>query len=305
MAIVTKKIESFQIVFVTEGEYSFDKVIISDDVVERDAIRIKGKDVSLRILKKNAAIIVGIVETSRNENIPAKKNRRNKKISGLGLAIEEGLVYGNIFIYERERNILMYEVNKFGCFVDHFLKYIQRCCKGSDEFKDFDIKLNPVLKSNEYQRMQNMTFHKSLLLEVANPKQIIKAYRHKNDALWNACSSGAKLGCTKVKALLSVDARGNTVGLSSLSLQTIVDRALSLFRGPLGDNIKKIQVEGYESDSDDNKLIPIDLIADRYIQFMELDEPRENTDLLENQRTAKILELYEDCVDDFDSIFGK
>ena len=89
----------------------------------------------MKILKNGRNYIVGLVETTRNENIPPKKNRRNKKLQALGLTPEEGLAYGNVFIYEKKRNILMYEVNKFGCYVKHFLEYLYRCCREGDQFK--------------------------------------------------------------------------------------------------------------------------------------------------------------------------
>lgn len=306
MSLHKKKVEIFEIIFTTEEEFTFPEVITSTEVVERE-FRVKGKDVSLRILNKGKTTdyIVGLVETSRNENIPPKKNRKKKTITKLGLEEGEGLAYANIFLYEKKRGILMYEVNKFGCYVDHFLDYIFRCTKKSKKFTAFDISLNPILKANEYQRMLKMTFHKSLELQVANPKQILEDYKHENDALWNVCSSAASVGSTRVNTKFEVAARGNTTGLTSRSLQTIVDRVLAVMRGPKGSNINKIIVEGYESDSEDNKLQPIDLIADRYLQFIELDEPRENVDLLESQRSKEIKDLYEKCKDDFDTIFGK
>ncbi len=290
----------------TEASYNFEEVVTSSDVVERD-IRVKGKNVSLRILSKkdNKDLIVGLVETSRTDNIPPKKNQSKKTISKLGIEEGEGLAYANIFIFERKRQILMYEVNKFGCYVDHFLLYLYRCTKGSKKYKDFKITINPVLKSNEYQRMLDMRFHKSLEIQVANPKKILENYKHENDALWKICSSSSSISSTKVSTKFEVAANGNSTGLASRSLRSIVDRALEIIRGPLGANIKKLVVEGYESDSDDNKLQPIDLIADRYLKEIELDEPRENIDLLETQRSTEIRTLYDRCIRDFDAIFGK
>ena len=153
--------------------------------------------------------------------------------------------------------------------------------------------------------MMKMRFHKSLEVRLANPAQILNDYRHQNDAIWNLCNTGKNISSQKVQSKFEVEARGNTNGLASRTLKTIVDRALEILRGPNGVNVQKIEVVGYETDSDDGKLMPIDLIADRYIQFIELDEPRENTDLLEGQRKQQILELYDKCADDFDSIFGK
>lgn len=299
-----KKIETFTINFTTEKIFSFYDLITDEEIVGKE-IPVKGKDISLSILSKEKDIIIGLVETSRKKNVPPKKNHKKKTISKLGLEDGEGLAYANVFLYEKKRQIIMYEVNKFGCFIDHFLDYIYKCTKSSKKFKEFNISLNPVLNANEYQRMVKMRFHKSLEIQVANPKQILENYEHDNDALWKVCSVGSTLGSTKVSTKLEVAARGEITGLTSRSLQTMVDRALKILRGPKGDNIKRIVVEGYESDSDDNKLQPIDLIADRFLRFINLNEPRENSDLLENQRSQEIKNLYAKCIDDFDVIFGK
>lgn len=304
MAIHQKKVETFQIIVQAEEEIKFQDLITHRDLPDME-LKVKGKMVSLRILQNGRKNIVGLVETSRNENIPPKKNRRNKKIEKLGLTTDEGLVYANVFVYEKHRGILMYEVNKFGCFVDHFKEFIIRCAKDIDDFAALNIELNTVLKANEYQRMMKMRFHKSLEVKLANPAQILNDYRHQNDAIWNLCNTGKNINSQKIQSKFEVEARGNTNGLASRTLKTIVDRALEILRGPNGANVQKIEVIGYETDSDDGKLMPIDLIADRYIQFIELDEPRENADLLEGQRKQQILELYDKCSDDFDSIFGK
>lgn len=304
MALHKKKIESFTVVFKTDENFTFEELITSSEVVERE-FKVKGKDVSLRILNKGRDTIIGLVETSRNENIPPKKNTKKKTITKLGLDSGEGLAYANVFIYEKKRQIFMYEVNKFGCFVDHFIEYIYRCCKKSQQFKIFDITLNPILNANEYQRMLKMRFHKSIELQIANPKQIIADYQHKNEALFSVCNSAVSVGSTKLSTKFEVSVDKNSTGLTSKSVKELVDSALRIFRGPKGDNIKKIAVVGYETDNDDNKLQPIDLIADRYLKFIELDEPRENIDLLEVQRTKQIKDLYSECSNDFDIIFGK
>lgn len=304
MAIHKKKVEFFTVILKTEEDFSFEQLITSSEVVERE-FRIKGKDVELRILNKGRDTITGLVVTSRNENIPPKKNKKKKTIEKLGLEVGEGLAYANVFIYEKKRKILMYEVNKFGCFVDHFIDYLHRCCKDSENFKSFDIALNSILNANEYQRMLKMRFHKSVELQIANPRQIIADYQHKQDALFNVCSSAASVGSTRLSTKFEVEAKKDGVGLTSRSVKELIDSVLRIFRSPQGDNIKKIQVVGYETDSEDDKLQPIDLIADRYLQQIELDEPRENTDLLEGQRSKQIKDLYLKCVDDFDIIFGK
>lgn len=303
MAIHKRKIEAFEVLLSAEEDYLFEKILTSDEVVENEK-KVVGKIVSLRILLNGRNYVIGLVETTRNENIPPKKNRRNKRIEALGLTSDEGLAYANVFIYEKKRQLLLYEVNKFGCYVNHFLEYIYKCCNDSDNFTAFNLDLKPVLKANEYRRMLQMRFHKSLEIRLAHPSQILNDYRHKNDALWNLCNTGKKIHSEKIQTKFEVSARGGSNGLASNSLKIIVDRALEILKGPNGKNIERLQVVGYEKDSDDEGLEPIDLIADRLIKEIELDEPRENSDLLEYQRKTQITKLYNDCLVEFKEIFG-
>lgn len=307
MAKSRKKIETLQVILLSDDDFLFEELLINEDVVERE-FKIKGKYVSLRILEKKPKYIIGLVETSRRNNIPPKKDGKKKQIGKLGLTQDEGLAYANVFIYEKERRILMYEVNKNGCYLDHFIEYIYKCCESDDsDYKNFSIEINPVLKTGSYDTVMNMTMHKSFEFRIANPTAVLEAYKHKNDSISQACEQAQKIHSDKAIVKYEVSVKGNakyeTTGLAHQPLKRTVDRLLNLLRTPVGANIEKIEVGGYEQDSDDNRATFIDFVTDRYLKFIELDEPRENSDLLENQRKEKIKTLYNKCGKDFDSIF--
>jgi hypothetical protein len=304
MAIHKKKVETFIVAVTGDAPVEFETLLADEDISDQ-SLKVKGKYVTLNILQKKGDFVVGLVETSRNENIPPKKNRRSKKIEKLGLSEDESLAYANIFLYEKSRRILMYEVNKFGCYMNHFLEFMQRAAMETEKYDPMHIGSDVVLKANEYKRMLDMRFHKSVEVQFANPKQILNEYKHKNDAIFNLCTQGKNIHSEKVQAKFEVSVKGTSNGLASNSLKTMVDRVLEIAKGPNQENVKKLEVVGYESDSEEGGLTPIDLIADRFIHFIKLDEPRENSDLLEVQRQREIKELYKNCLDDFNAIFGR
>lgn len=309
MSVRKKKIEFFQIAFKTTGDFSFGDLLQSNQLSREQ--RIKGKNVSLTSLRSGKKYFVGLVETSRNENIPPKKNRRSKTLSRLGLSEDEGLAYANVFLFEYKRGILIYEVNKFGCSVDHFSEFVYKCFSVDKQLEPFDIKINPILNSHEYQRVMKMPFIKSISFRVAFPKQIVlsirdsqEAEKHKNDALFNALSSAASVDSDRVDTTYEVNARSSVSGLTKTPSKSIIQSLLRLRRGALGDNVQRIEVAGYEEDDSDN-LHKINLLADAFIREIELDEPRENTDLLQSQRQREIEVLYDNCVDDLTKILGE
>lgn len=310
MSKTQKKVETYKVIVLTKGEndFKFEDIISADEVNER-FFGVKGKYVSFKILENTDLYVVGIVETYRNNSVPPKRNHKLKKFAKIGLTDDESLAYGNVFIYEKKRKILMYETNGSGCIVDHFLIYLFMCCKSKkSKFKDFDIKLNEALNANEYKRMLNMSMHKTLEIEVANPTELLKVYKHKNDAFFNFLNFGKKIqsGVFTLKYDIKLDRgkKSETTGLASQAMKEMVDNILEVSRTPQGELIEKLMVVGYEENSP-TKLSAIDLIGDRYIKYIELDEPMQNADLLEGQRKAQIIELYKTSSPELDKIFGK
>lgn len=66
----------------------------------------------------------GIVVTGQNKDIPPKRNDQTGEFSALSVDIDhEKLSFGNAFLYDKELNILFYERNKNGCFIDTLAKF--------------------------------------------------------------------------------------------------------------------------------------------------------------------------------------
>jgi hypothetical protein len=304
MPIRKKKVEFYKVILKTledkACDIKLDEILSSKEVLNKE-INLKGKDLELKIFANNEDYLVGIIETSRNNNLPPKKSKRAKTLSKLGLNIDEGLAYGNVFLFDKKRNILMYEVNKFGCYLDHFISFLYLALKETSSFRTFKIKLEVVLTSDEYNRIVNMNFHKSIEIQIANPDKMMEEFDHKNGAIYNVCESANDLNSSRVFAKFEVEAKKTKKGLTTKTVREVLNEVTSLLQGRSAENIKKVVVTGYENDIE--KLQRIDLIADRYIKEISLDEPRESKDLLEKQRTDAIISLHKGCLNELDSIF--
>jgi hypothetical protein len=294
MAKFKKKISFNKIQFKTTETYIMSDILESDQVKDRE-FRVFGKFVQYKLLESTKNYIIGIIETDRNHSIPPKKNRKTKVKSKIGLTSDESLVYGNIFLYEKKNGIIMYEINKNGCTLDHFLDYIYRCCKNSTtEFKSFDMKPLPVLNGGEYEKFLGMRFHKSFEVEVAEPTKLIKAIKHKSSALLSILSPAAKLKSQKttLKCDIRLDKKkgAKNEGLDQGDLKKLVDEILEVKASENGSYIEHLEIIGYEED--DTKLRTIDLLADVFSGEIELEEPLQHDDLLEDQRKGAIRDLY-------------
>jgi len=309
MAASTKKIiEIFEVILEKDDEttIAFEDILLSEYIKDYGK-RIVGKDLDITILDKGNTI-VGVVETTRKDNIPPKKDRKKKKIGSLGLAPGEGLAYGNVFLYEKRRRILLYEVNKFGCYVDHFIKFLERSCSDHEDCNwIFSLKFNTILKPDEYIRMKKMDYYKSLEMQFSNPTELLKEYAHDNDALGKAIDLGKTIQSDKFTCKFeALSKRQKGSGLSVRQLRDMVTNAIGLRNTKVGSqNIKKMVISGYATDDEGGeKIEPIDLIADRYISHILLNEPRENTDLLQGQRQQQIKKVFKECQEDFKILFG-
>jgi len=300
MSNSTKKIEVLTIEMQNENDFSFAD-LLKNDKIEEEEIWIGGKWVSINILQKGTSIIIGVVATSRNTNIPAKKKRGSKKTKKIGLDDDEGLVYGNVFLFDSRKNLLLYEVSKFGCYLDHFIEYFYKCFEGDDNLESFNLIASPVLNRNEYQRMLKMNQHKSLEVSLANPKQILDEFEGKNNAMLEMVRTAAKINSERFKWKYEINARSPR-SLANQTLIQIVDQLLRVFGSNAGGNVEKVEIRGYEEDPDTNKIAKIDLIADRFQASISLDEPRENEDLLEEQRRSEILKEFHRIKPELDKI---
>lgn len=307
-----KIIETFQVIVETDQDttLTFEELLLSKSAKDYEAY-VAGKTVQMTILDdgKRSGTIIGMVETTRQDNIPPKRHIKQKKIQALGLQPGEGLAYGNIFIYEKKRKLLMYEVNKFGCYVNHFLDFFQSVCEEDDKCDwRFNLKINTILKPDQYVRMKQMEYYKSLEVKFANPIELAKAYTHSNDALKKSIEMSKELHSETTTCKFDVRSkRQGGAGLANRTLRDMISGLKKLLNTEAGSyNIKTVKVYGYAQDDDGGeKLEPIDLLADRYLAHITLKEPRENVDLLESQRKSEIIRVYKESLDDFKIMFGK
>lgn len=74
MTIRKKKIEFYKVVLKTlddkESDIKLDEVLSSKEILNKE-VRLKGKDLEIKVFANNEDYLVGIIETSRNNNFPS------------------------------------------------------------------------------------------------------------------------------------------------------------------------------------------------------------------------------------------
>lgn len=264
------------------------------------------RDTDVKLLRQEDEFIVGIVNTTKRSGIPPKRDSVTKIYESLDIdSTRSGLGYPNVFLFERNHNILMYEFNKNGCYLNFFKRYLERMCRRVDSsFPNFDLEFSAVLNADSYSRMINMTQYKQLEVAIANPVEIMNNELH-NEALILATRQSVEAQSKRMTMVFNAG-RSRVDGLRPSFVTSLIQSVERIIGQTQSRNVKKIKLAGYYMDPDEgmSKKTEIDFILDRYKAKITISEPSVLVDNQEEQRETAIVDLYRRCLDDLNEIFG-
>ena len=130
--------------------------------------------------------ILGLIETTQDSDIPPKRNKRTGVYSSVQIDTrQEGFAYANIFLYDYERNVFLYEINRNGCFPNQLKKFIISCWKEDENNILFDLNFPAVVRADEYERMLQMNWYKKIKIELFNPVELQNSITEDSDSIYN------------------------------------------------------------------------------------------------------------------------
>lgn len=246
----------------------------------------------------------GIIVTGQNKDIPPKRNNQTGKFSALPVDIaHEKLSFGNAFLYDKELNVLFYERNKNGCFIDTLAKFIKQIWnQDKEEHEDIKIELDfiAILRKGEYERALKMGYYKEFIAEFTNPKAILEEMADDNSSLYGI-SKRCATEAFKAKSdrfEIKMSTFGKQVNKDGLSLRTIKEHLKSvrtLLKGRMKCNVEKVRIKGYSSDPEESSSMQtIDLVADVFKPYFRLTSNSLNCDLQEAERRHELRKVYQD-----------
>lgn len=246
----------------------------------------------------------GIIVTCQNKDIPPKRNNQTGEFSALPVDIDhEKLSFGNAFMYDKRMNVLFYERNKNGCFIDTLAKFIiQMWNQDEEEHKDIKIELDfiAILRKGEYERALNMGYYKEFIAEFTNPKAILEEMADENSSLYGI-SKRCATEAFKAKSdrfEIKMSTFGKQLNEDGLSIRTIKGHLRSvrtLLEGRMKCNVEKVRIKGYSSDPEESSSIQtIDLVADVFKPYFRLTSNSLNSNLQELERRHELRKVYQD-----------
>lgn len=246
----------------------------------------------------------GIIVTGQNKDIPPKRNDQTGEFSALPVDIvHEKLSFGNAFLYDKRLNVLFYERNKNGCFIDTLAKFIMQLWNQNErEHEDIKIELDfiAILRKGEYARALRMGYYKEFIAEFTNPKEILEEMADDNSSLYGI-SKRCATEAVKAKSdrfEIKMSTFGKQVNKDGLSLRTIKEHLKSvrtLLKGRMKCNVEKVRIKGYSSDPEESSSMQtIDLVADVFKPYFRLTSNSLNSNLQEDERRQELRNAYQD-----------
>lgn len=261
--------------------------------------------------------VEGMVITTQDSDIPPKRNKTTGVFSSVNIDTRiEGFAYANVFLFDKFRNILVYEINKNGCFPRQFAEAVYdnwnrpQIVEGEEPVlrTRFNLSFSILARRDEYDRMLRMNYYKKICVELVNPQGLVEQRLEEEDAIENWIRSSAEraAGCNANVIRLEQIAfsrKLNPAGLSHDSVKNIVDKVKSLFgRG----NIQKLEVQGYTDDAEEpRKCRPVDLLTDAFKEFFRIEDIQVHRDLQASARQQGVEALYNRILPEIQQIVGR
>jgi hypothetical protein len=244
--------------------------------------------------------IVGLIVTTQDRNIPPIRNKRTKEYSQVNInPTTQGLAYANIFLYDIQRNILLYEVNKFGCFPNQLKDFIYAKWNTENGEQKFELNFPAILKVNAYQRVLNMSHYKKIIVELFHPKELINCFDENSESIENnilrqnlQLSSQNNADIFKLEQI-AIAKKHNKTGLTRSLVKGLIDAVrLNILNNGFRQNIQTLKVEGYVEDPENKGYKPINLLADTFDEYFKITDIQLQSNVQQGERKQGIEELY-------------
>lgn len=313
MALKRRNVEilSVNLNFTEDSIYSFSDVLSQANARNYFC---KEKEFTFKLLNtEKSGCILGIMETIQNSDIPPKANRRTRRMDPVNVDTNtEGLAYANIFLYDTIRNVLIYEINRNGCYPNQLKDYLGHFWNIEEDKPKINITFPVIFKQNEYQRMLDMTRYKKMSIELYNPTELMRCYEEESDSIYNNIvkhniDTGVQSNANSIVIQqIALRPRVNPMGLSRSMVKGITDSILDkIFGGGQRVNVQEMRVEGFLTDPEGNETTKqIDLIGDSFKEFFKITEIKVQRDLQIGERKIGIEGLYSEILPELRAIRG-
>lgn len=269
------------------------------NLIDGKSYGIKDKTISCEIMDSNIDnCMVGIIKTTQTKEVPPIMNKKSRSSRKIDLNSDEGLGFGNIFLYDYNLNILIYEINKNGCYHNELKVFIHNILvieKKNPINIDFPIVMKKESVDNSLREMKRIIHLKTKILTPTKLRQELEEnvgsiYEEIKNCLNLNNLSGASTMTLEYRA---GDKRIAPNGLKLSFINKMVQCVKDLLNSGYYQHIDDFLIEGYTLDSEDKETKKIiDYLENTYRESFKIKKQTIHLDLQENERREGIINVY-------------
>ncbi len=258
-------------------------------------------------------IVKGVVITTQDSDIPPKRNKMTGQMSAIGINVDvEGLAYANAFLYDINHKVLIYEVNKNGCYIKQLKEMIYELWNAVMDINDhrpkFNIDFFMLARRDEYQRMLRMSYYKQISIELARPHELINNFIGENDSIsnWIKANLENAVSGNADTVLLEQTATSRKINIEGLSRNMITNAIDKLFEKVDRSHVSKLIVRGYTEDVEDSsRCRPVDLLTDVFDESFFLNDVAVHSNLQVQERMIGVQSIHNRILPELNAILGQ
>ncbi len=258
--------------------------------------------------------IIGLVETTQDKDIPPIKNKQTKALSQVQInTATEGLAFANIFLFDTSLNVLIYEVNRNGCYLQIFKELLEHKWAEHHNGNEIQIHIGAVCRLDEYNRMLRINNYRKISYEICSPSEVLRVVRQQEESLSKSLLESQLTAAERNNInIISIEQKCMPVTINKNGMQTgFVREFASLFNNLFGagqrKNVKKFTVHGYTLDPESEKphATTINLLADVFDEYISIPEVQVQSSLQVPERKASIETVYNRIHNELSSIIHR
>lgn len=285
-----KKIEVVQVKLKTidDSELRFEQILLNPDFHNVD-VKLGGKYCQLVYVQDYGEYCVGLIQSTKMDSTPPKRNVETNETLPLGLLREEGLLYGNVFLFNKEKRVFLYEVTKDGLFIGQLDMFIYDLVRDYENIVKFDIRFALLMNADSMDKLLKMGDKKAVHIQFANPSEMLKKIKDEQKSIKEIVKPGKDLGADIIDVTYKI-ATSKTNYLHNGAINHMLEFIGNRF-DLLKSNVKKFAIRGYEEDQE--TISEVDFIKDKMIEKIRYSDGKNMADLKPMQRKQEIILAYE------------
>ncbi len=296
----TKKVLCSQVEFNKEIDLC---KLICDKFFNEKVIVYNDKKVEVSHITDEGGFILGMFVTTQVTDIPPGHLPGNEKdYSIVDLGEGRGLAYPNVFLYDKSRHVILWEVNRTGVTEHAMQTFFNDILNREIDYSEHKIRFSPLLSTDAYNRVSDMVKIDEVEFQIVNPQEYLLR-ENTDSSLAGIANLVNDFAATKsIKITIQAD-EDKTV--NKANLLSVVKFIQGILWTPKGRMRNKIVVKGLKSDDEGRSVEDtINVLLDRMTSYFDIKEYKRNTDLQVTDRKRGIKEAYSKIKKDIAVLLG-